>query len=67
MKEQVLQAITNLDQFIENMNGLNSNPYSLGIDTNKILQDLTQFSKDLREMVEAIQELPDNKEEEINE
>ena len=67
MKEQVLQAITNLDQFIENMNGLNSNPYSLGIDTNKILQDLTQFSKDLREMVEAIQELSDSKEEEINE
>ena len=67
MKEQVLQAITNLEQFIENMNGLNSNPYSLGVDTNKILQDLTQFSKDLREMVEAIQELPDNKEEEINE
>ena len=67
MKEQVLQAITNLDQFIENMNGLNSNPYSLGIDTSKILQDLTQFSKDLREMVEAIQELPDSQEEEINE
>lgn len=67
MKEQVLQAITNLEQFIENMNGLNSNPYSLGVDTNKILQDLTQFSKDLREMVEAIQELPDNEEEEINE
>ena len=67
MKEQVLQAITNLDQFIENMNVLNSNPYSLGIDTSKILQDLTQFSKDLREMVEAIQELPDSQEEEINE
>lgn len=67
MKEQVLQAITNLEQFIENMNGLNSNPYSLGVDTNKILQDLTQFSKDLREMVEAIQELSDNEEEEINE
>ena len=67
MKEQVLKAITNLDQFIENMNGLNNNPYSLGVDTSKILQDLTQFSKDLREMVEAIQELPESKEEEINE
>ena len=67
MKEQVLQAITNLDQFIESMNGLSNNPYSLGLDTNKLLQDLTQFSKDLREMVEAIQELPDSEEEEINE
>ncbi len=57
MKAQILTALDNLDSFTAGMKSLQNNPYSNGINTDKLLQDLEQFAKDMRAMVELIEEV----------
>ena len=59
MKEQVLQAITNLDSFLADAEIINNHPYSTGLNVEKIIKDLKDYAKDIRAMVEAINEVPE--------
>ena len=67
-KPEVLNLIDNLESFLENITAINSHPYSTGIDVDKLIKDLQDYMKDMKAVVEQIQELePDtNEPEEIS-
>lgn len=68
-KPEVLSLIDNLGNFLENITAINNHPYSTGIDVERLIKDLQDYVKDMRAVVEQIQELePDtNEPEEISE
>lgn len=68
-KPEVLSLIDNLGSFLENITAINKHPYSTGIDVERLIKDLQDYVKDMRAVVEQIQELePDtNEPEEISE
>ena len=62
-KQEVLNLITNLESFLETIQSINNHPYSTGIDTDKLIQDLQDYLKDMKAVVEQIEELvPDTAE-----
>ena len=68
-KPKVLDLITNLESFLDTVQSVNNHPYSSGIDVDKLITDLKDYLKDMKTVVEQIQELqPDiNEPEEISE
>ena len=68
-KPEVLNLITNLEGFLDNIKSINNHPYSTGVDVDKLIKDLQDYLKDMKAVVEQIQELePDtNAPEEISE
>jgi len=56
MKAQILQAINNLDTFLVDAEAILGHPYSTGLNVAKIIADLKDYSKELRGMVEELQE-----------
>ena len=68
-KPEVLNLITNLEGFLDNIKSINNHPYSTGVDVDKLIKDLQDYLKDMKVVVEQIQELePDtNTPEEISE
>ena len=68
-KPEVLNLIDNLESFLDNITAINKHPYSTGVDVDKLIKDLQDYMKDMRAVVEQIQELePDtNTPEEISE
>lgn len=56
MKGQILQAINNLDSFLADAEVILGHPYSTGLNVEKIIKDLKDYSKELRGMVEALEE-----------
>ena len=68
-KQEALGLIDNLDGFLNNIKSINEHPYSTGVDVNKLVKDLQDYLKDMKAVVEQIQELePDtNTPEEISE
>ena len=68
-KPEVLNLITNLEGFLDNIKSINNHPYSTGVDVDKLIKDLQDYMKDMKAVVEQIQELePDtNTPEEISE
>ena len=56
MKTQILQAITNLENFLTESQTILSHPYSAGLNVEKMLSDLQDFAKDLKIMVESLEE-----------
>lgn len=56
MKIQILQAITNLENFLTESQTILSHPYSAGLNVEKMLGDLQDFAKDLKTMVESLEE-----------
>ena len=68
-KPEVLNLITNLEGFLDNIKSINNHPYSTGVDVDKLIKDLQDYMKDMKAVVEQIQELePDtNEPEEISE
>lgn len=68
-KPEVLSLITNLENFLGTVQSINNHPYSTGVDVDKLIKDLQDYLKDMKDVVEQIQELePDtNEPEEISE
>ena len=68
-KQEVLNLLANLEGFLDNIKSINNHPYSTGIDVDKLIKDLQDYMKDMKAVVEQIQELePDtNTPEEISE
>ena len=68
-KSEVLNLITNLEGFLDNIKSINNHPYSTGVDVDKLVKDLQDYVKDMKAIVEQIEELvPDSNEpEEISE
>ena len=58
MKTQILQAITNLEAFLTESQTILSHPYSAGLNVEKMLTDLQDFAKELKTMVESLEEEP---------
>ena len=56
MKTQILQAITNLENFLTESQTILSHPYSAGLNVEKMLTDLQDFAKDLKTMVESLED-----------
>jgi predicted ATP-grasp superfamily ATP-dependent carboligase len=62
-KPEVLNLIDNLEGFLENITAINKHPYSTGVDVEKLIKDLQDYMKDMRAVVEQIEELvPDTAE-----
>ena len=68
-KQEVLNLLTNLEGFLDNIKSINNHPYSTGVDVDRLIKDLQDYIKDTKAVVEQIQELePDtNTPEEISE
>ena len=56
MKQQLTQAIDNLENFLVNIESIDKHPYSKGVDVAKLVKDLEDYAKDLKNM---IAQLPD--------
>lgn len=57
MKERLAQAIENLEGFLLNIDSINKHPYSKGVDVDRLIKDLENYTKDLKSMVEKIEEV----------
>ena len=57
MKQEVLNLITNLEGFLNNIKSINEHPYSTGVDVNKLVDDLQDYLKDMKASVEKIDEV----------
>ena len=60
MKEQLLDKITLFINFLKQIEAIEENPYSAGIDVKKLLMDEEAYSDDI---LELIKQLPDDTEE----
>lgn len=56
MKQQLTQAVDNLENFLVNIESIDKHPYSKGVDVAKLVKDLEDYAKDLKNM---IAQLPD--------
>lgn len=56
MKQQLTQAVDNLENFLLNIESIDKHPYSKGVDVTKLIKDLEDYAKDLKNM---IVQLPD--------
>ncbi len=56
MKEKTIQLIDNLHGFLLNIKSINEHPYSIGVDVNKLLEDLLTYADDMRAAVSEINE-----------
>ena len=62
-RQEVLNLITNLESFLETIQSINSHPYSTGVDVDKLIKDLQDYLRDMKAVVEQIEELvPDTAE-----
>ena len=60
MKEQLLDKITLFINFLKQIEAIEENPYSAGIDVKKLLMDEEAYSNDI---LELIKQLPNDTEE----
>lgn len=56
-KQEALNLITNLDGFLANIKSINDHPYSQGVDVDKLITDLQDYLKDMKVVVEQIDEV----------
>lgn len=56
-KQEVLDLITNLDGFLTNIKSISEHPYSTGVDVNRLVKDLQDYLKDMKAVVEQIEEV----------
>lgn len=57
MKQQALDLVTNLDNFLMNIESIAKHPYSKGVDVEKLVKDLRDYCNDLRIGIEKIEEV----------
>ena len=60
MKQQALDLVTNLDNFLMNIESIATHPYSKGVDVEKLVKDLRDYCNDLREGIEKIEEVTED-------
>lgn len=63
-KQIVNEKLQTLSMFIAQMKALNSNPYAKEIDVEKLLTDIDEFVKEVREDVDKIEEVTSESSEE---
>lgn len=56
-KQEVLNLIANLDGFLTNIKSINEHPYSTGVDVDRLVKDLQDYLKDMKAVVEQIEEV----------
>lgn len=57
MKEQAINMIENLSGFLDNIKSMALHPYGNGINVEKVLTDLQDYARDLKETIEKIDEV----------
>lgn len=57
MKQQALDLVTNLDNFLMNIESIAKHPYSKGVDVEKLVKDLRDYCNDLKTGIEKIEEV----------
>ena len=57
MKEQAINMIENLSGFLDSIKSVALHPYGNGINVEKVITDLQDYVKDLKEAVEKIDEV----------
>ena len=57
MKQQALDLVTNLDNFLMNIDSIAKHPYSKGVDIDKLIKDLRDYCNDLKAGIEKIEEV----------
>ena len=62
MKEKLMEKITILINFTTSMQALNDNPYSSGINNEKLFVDLLSFEREMSDIIATIDEEADEKE-----
>ena len=45
MKEKAIQLTDNLHGFLLNIKSINEHPYSIGVDVNKLVEDLLAYAE----------------------
>jgi len=63
-KQEALQLIENLDGFLDNIKSINNHPYSTGVDVDRLLHDLQDYLKDMKAVIEQINEVEELEQEE---
>ena len=56
MKEKAIQLTDNLHGFLLNIKSINEHPYSIGIDVNKLIEDLLAYANDMKSVISEINE-----------
>lgn len=65
MKQQLIERLQTLTTFLNEVEVINNNPYSAGLDVKKVLSDLKGFTKETLEIAEQLpEEAPDEIEKE---
>lgn len=49
--EELINMIDNLKNFLDNLTAIHEHPYSEGLKMGKVLEDLKDYTKDLKEAV----------------
>lgn len=56
MKEKAIQLTENLHGFLLNIKSINEHPYSIGVDVNKLVEDLLTYADDMKAVISEINE-----------
>ena len=57
MKERAIQLTDNLHGFLLNIKTINEHPYSIGVDVNKLIEDLLAYADDMKSVISEINEV----------
>lgn len=57
MKEKAIQLTDNLHGFLLNIKSINEHPYSIGVDVNKLVEDLLAYADDMKSVISEINEV----------
>jgi len=63
-KQETLQLIESLNGFLDNIKSINNHPYSVGVNVDRLLHDLQDYLKDMKAVVEQINEVEELEQEE---
>lgn len=67
MKAQAINMIENLSEFLDSIKSVALHPYGNGIKVDKVITDLQSYTKELKEIIEQIEEASSTQEEEKSE
>ncbi len=57
MKEKAIQLTENLHGFLLNIKSINEHPYSIGVDVNRLVEDLLTYADDMKSVISEINEV----------
>ena len=60
MKQQALDLVTNLDNFLMNIESIAKHPYSKGVDVEKLVKDLRDYCNDIKKKKKKIEEVTED-------